>query len=209
MCPNATDLLRIDKFARSSIKRQKACAIWLTGLSGAGKSTIATLADQVLFSRGNHTYILDGDEIRSALNKDLGFDALARSENIRRVSELARLMVDSGLIVLCALISPFRHDRSLARSRFAPGEFYEVFVDAPLPVAEARDPKGLYQLARRGEIRGFTGIDSEYEPPEFPDLHLRTDSCTPTDAVASIIKLLENNKIIGINHRSVPSDVDL
>ncbi|WP_154731464.1 adenylyl-sulfate kinase, partial [Burkholderia pseudomallei] len=105
MCPNATDLLRIDKFARSSIKRQKACAIWLTGLSGAGKSTIATLADQVLFSRGNHTYILDGDEIRSALNKDLGFDALARSENIRRVSELARLMVDSGLIVLCALIS--------------------------------------------------------------------------------------------------------
>ncbi|MGG1946845.1 adenylyl-sulfate kinase [Trinickia sp. NRRL B-1857] len=196
MHSNTTNSICIDKFARSSIKQQKACAIWLTGLSGAGKSTIATLTEKALFSLGKHTYILDGDEIRSTLNTDLGYDAIARSENIRRVSELARLMVDSGLIVLCALISPFRRDRELAKLRFAPGEFFEIFVDVPLSVAESRDPKGLYRRARTGEIRGFTGIDSEYEQPKSPDLHLHTDNCTPEEAVAIIIDLLINNKII-------------
>src|SRR5262249_8206192 len=150
----------VDKTARSAIKRQKPCVLWLTGLSGAGKSTIANLVEKKLYAMGYHTYILDGDNVRHGLNKDLGFTAADRVENIRRIAEVARLMLDAGLIVLTAFISPFRAERRMARSLVKEGEFVEIFVHAPLSVAEHRDPKGLYRKARRGEIMNFTGVDS-------------------------------------------------
>ena len=176
----------VDKAARAALKGQKACVLWLTGLSGAGKSTIANLVEKKLHGMGRHTYILDGDNVRHGLNKDLGFTAEDRVENIRRIAEVARLMVDAGLIVVTAFISPFRAERRMARSLLGEGEFIEVFVDTPLKVAEERDPKGLYRKARRGEIKNFTGIDSPYEEPEAPEIRIDTTTVTPEDAVERI-----------------------
>jgi len=166
--------LDVDKAARAAVKHQTPRCLWFTGLSGAGKSTIANLAEKKLLAQGRHTYLLDGDNVRHGLNKDLGFTAEDRVENIRRVAEVARLMTDAGLIVLVSFISPFRAEREMARALFEPGEFLEVFVDTPLAEAERRDVKGLYAKARRGELRNFTGIDSPYEPPQAPELHLHT-----------------------------------
>lgn len=162
----------VSKQSRSELKGQKPLVIWFTGLSGAGKSTLAGALEQALAVEGKHTYLLDGDNVRHGLCGDLGFDDAARQENIRRVGEVAKLMVDAGLIVLTAFISPFRAERDLVRNLLGTDEFVEVFVDAPLSVCEERDPKGLYKKARAGEIRNFTGIDSAYEAPEQPEIHL-------------------------------------
>jgi bifunctional enzyme CysN/CysC len=166
--------LDVNKATRAAQKGQRPCLLWLTGLSAAGKSSIANLVEKRLHASGRHTYLLDGDNIRLGLSRDLGFTAEDRVENIRRVAEVARLMVDAGLIVIAAFISPFRAQRRMARSLFESGEFIEVFVDVPLSIAEQRDPKGLYRKARRGEIKNFTGIDSPYEPPENPEIRVDT-----------------------------------
>ena len=168
--------LDVDKQVRARQKGQRACVLWLTGLSGAGKSTIANLIEKRLTAQGRHTYLLDGDNVRHGLNKDLGFTAQDRVENIRRVAEVSRLMVDAGLIVLVSFISPFRSERRMARELFAPGEFLEVFIDTPLAEAERRDVKGLYKKARRGELKNFTGIDSPYEAPEAAEIRIDTTS---------------------------------
>lgn len=165
---------------------QRPGCIWFTGLSGAGKSTIADLVERRLFAEGRHTYLLDGDNVRHGLNGDLGFTEADRAENVRRVAEVARLMVDAGLIVLVAFISPFRAERAFARSLFAEGEFIEVFVDTPLEVCERRDPKGLYAKARTGQLPNFTGIDSAYESPENPDVRLQTNG-RAADACADLV----------------------
>ena len=167
--------LDVDPAARARIKGQTPRVLWFTGLSGAGKSTIANQVEKRLHARGCHTFLLDGDNVRHGLNRDLGFTDEDRVENIRRVAEVARLMVDAGLIVLVSFISPFRAERQMARERFAPGEFVEIFVDVPLEVAESRDVKGLYRKARAGQIPNFTGIDSPYEAPQAPELHLYAD----------------------------------
>ncbi|MDQ3206488.1 MAG: adenylyl-sulfate kinase, partial [Pseudomonadota bacterium] len=164
----------VDKAARARIKHQSPRCVWFTGLSGAGKSAIANLVDKRLLALGHHAYVLDGDNLRHGLNKDLGFTDEDRVENIRRVAQVARLMTEAGLIVLVSFISPFRAERRMARELFAPGEFIEAFVDTPLAVAEQRDVKGLYAKARAGEIPNFTGIDSPYEKPESPELVLDT-----------------------------------
>ena len=169
-------------------KASTPCIIWLTGLSGAGKSTIANLVERRLHDQGCHTYLLDGDNVRHGLNKDLGFTASDRAENIRRVAEVAKLMVDAGLIVIVAFISPFSSERQMARALVEPGEFFEIYVDAPLHVAEERDPKGLYAKARRGELANFTGIDSPYEPPASPDLRIDTTSLDPAEAAEAILE---------------------
>jgi bifunctional enzyme CysN/CysC len=165
----------IDKTVRATSKGQQPTCLWFTGLSGAGKSTIANLVERKLHALGYHTYLLDGDNVRHGINKDLGFTPEDRVENIRRIAEVAHLMVDAGLIVLVSAISPYRSERRSARELFAEGEFMEVFVDAPLAICEERDPKGLYRKARAGEIRNFTGIDAPYERPESPDVHLLTE----------------------------------
>ena len=183
--------LTIDKRARASSMRQHPLVLWLTGLSGAGKSTISNLVECELHGRGHHTFLLDGDNVRHGLNSDLGFTEADRVENIRRVAEVARLMTDAGLIVLVSFISPFRAERRAARSLFEPGEFVEVFVDVPLEVAEQRDPKGLYKKARRGQLNNLTGIDSPYEPPEDPELRIDTTELLPDEAAQAIIDLLE------------------
>jgi len=188
--------LDVDKPLRARLKGQKACVLWLTGLSGAGKSTIANRIEKRLAAAGRHTYLLDGDNVRHGLNKDLGFTAQDRVENIRRVAEVARLMVDAGLIVLVSFISPFRSERRMARELFAPGEFYEVFVDTPLAEAERRDVKGLYRKARRGELKNFTGIDSPYERPESPEIRIDTTTLSADEAAARVIGHLEARKVI-------------
>jgi bifunctional enzyme CysN/CysC len=180
----------VDKGVRAQLMGQQPGVLWFTGLSGAGKSTVANLVEKKLAALGRHTYLLDGDNIRHGLNKDLGFTEADRVENIRRVGEVAKLMVDAGLIVLTAFISPFRAERRLARSLLAPGEFLEIFVDVPLAVAESRDPKGLYAKARRGELKNFTGIDSPYEPPEEPELRLDTTALDAEVAAERVIALL-------------------
>jgi bifunctional enzyme CysN/CysC len=180
----------VDKAARARSKAQTPRCVWFTGLSGSGKSTIANLVEKRLHALGHHTYILDGDNVRHGLNKDLGFTDEDRVENIRRVAEVARLMTDAGLIVLVSFISPFRAERRMARERFAEGEFVEVFVDVPLEVAEARDVKGLYRKARAGQIPNFTGIDSPYEVPEQPELHLRADRDTPETMARLVLDAL-------------------
>ena len=168
--------ITVNQAARAQLKQQQPRCIWLTGLSGSGKSTLVNLLEQRLHQDGRHTYVLDGDNLRHGLNRDLGFTEADRVENIRRVAQVARLMVDAGLIVLVSLISPYRADRAMARSLFAEGEFVEVFVDAPLATCEQRDVKGLYAKARRGELKNFTGIDSPYEAPLAPEVHLQVDT---------------------------------
>jgi len=165
---------RIDKAARSRRNGQKPCVLWFTGLSGAGKSTIADALECRLHQMGFLSYLLDGDNVRHGLCRDLGFSDADRVENIRRIAEVARLFVDGGVMVLTAFISPFRSDRAAARALLEPGEFVEIFVDTPLAECERRDPKGLYRRARAGEIHHFTGIDSPYEPPLHPEIHLDT-----------------------------------
>jgi bifunctional enzyme CysN/CysC len=188
----------VDKRARSSQKSQQACVLWFTGLSGAGKSTIANLVEKKLFAINRHTYLLDGDNVRHGLNRDLGFTDVDRVENIRRVGEVARLMADAGLIVLTAFISPFRAERQMVRELMGEGEFLEVYVDTPLGVAEQRDVKGLYKKARQGQIKNFTGIDSPYEPPENPDIRVDTTSLSAEEAADLIVaKLEEMGKLSG------------
>ncbi len=184
--------LEINQAKRAEQKGQTARCIWLTGLSGSGKSTVASLLEKRLHALGRHTYVLDGDNVRHGLNRDLGFTEADRVENIRRVAEVARLMVDAGLMVVVRFISPFRSERRMARSLFAPGEFMEVFVDAPLAVCEGRDVKGLYAKARAGLLQNFTGIDSPYEAPECPEVHLLAAELDPEACVARIVSALEN-----------------
>ncbi|HTV16418.1 MAG TPA: adenylyl-sulfate kinase [Acidobacteriaceae bacterium] len=181
----------IDKGARARQKLQKPVCLWFTGLSASGKSTIANLVEKRMFASGRHTYMLDGDNVRHGLNRDLGFTESDRVENIRRITEVARLFVDAGLVVMVSFISPYRAEREFARSRFEAGEFVEVFVDTPLAECERRDPKGLYAKARRGELANFTGIDSAYEPPESPEIHLDTTKQSLEQCVDRIFAFLE------------------
>ena len=182
--------LSIDRPAREKLAGHRGRVVWLTGLSGAGKSTIASAAEQLLHDQGLRTYILDGDNVRHGLSKDLGFTVADRVENIRRIAEVAKLMMDAGIIVLTAFISPFRAERDMAKSLFTPEDFLEIFVNTPLAVAEARDPKGLYKKARRGELPNFTGIDSDYEPPMQPDLRLNTDDRSVDDCAKALAEMI-------------------
>jgi len=192
--------LDVNKSARAEQKNQKAVTLWFTGLSGCGKSTIANLVEKRLLDLGRHTYTLDGDNLRHGLNKDLGFTNADRIENIRRIGEVAKLMVDSGLITLTSFISPFKAERRMARDLMEDGEFIEIFIDTPLEVCEQRDVKGLYAKARRGEIKNFTGIDSDYERPENPELTIETTKISAEDAAELIVDYLEkNNYLTGAN----------
>jgi bifunctional enzyme CysN/CysC len=182
----------VGKASRAAALGQRPAVLWFTGLSGAGKSTIANLVEKKLQALGRHTYLLDGDNVRHGLNRDLGFTDAERVENIRRVGEVARLMADAGLIVLVSFISPFRSERRMARDLVEVGEFVEIFVDTPLAMAEARDVKGLYAKARAGELRNFTGIDSPYEAPEAPEIHIRADLVSPQAAADDIVAWLES-----------------
>jgi bifunctional enzyme CysN/CysC len=181
----------VDKKARGALLGQRPAVIWLTGLSGAGKSALANQLQQSLHRRGRAVYVLDGDNLRHGLCRDLGFTDADRVENVRRVAEVARLMVDAGLIVITAFISPFRSERDLARSLVGAGEFIEVHVDAPLAVAESRDPKGLYAKARRGELPNFTGIDSPYESPLAPEVHVDTSALDSESAARAVLQWLD------------------
>ena len=186
----------------TSTEREKAfghgsCVLWLTGLSGSGKSTIAAEVESVLLSKGVHAYVLDGDNIRHGLTSDLGFSDEDRTENIRRIGETARLFADAGMVVITAFISPFRKDRDRARSLLEPGKFFEIFTRCPLDICEGRDPKGLYAKARAGQITDFTGIDSAYEEPLYPELVLDTGELSIDKCAVQIIALLEKSGIIG------------
>ena len=182
----------MDKPRRAALKGQRPACIWLTGLPGAGKTTIAVALEARLHALGRHTYLLDGDRLRTGLNRDLGFSAQDRNENIRRAAEVAHLMVDAGLIVICAFISPYREERRAARALFAPGEFVEVYLDTSQAVCEARDPKGHYARARRGEIAGFTGIDGSYEVPQAPELRIDTATIALDDCVARLVGAMQS-----------------
>ena len=188
--------LDLDKATRAAMNAQRPVVLWFTGLSGAGKSTIANLVEKRLYSLGRRTYLLDGDNVRHGLNRDLGFTDADRVENIRRVAEVAKLFVDAGLIVLTAFISPFRAERQMARALMGEGEFLEVFIDTPLDIAEARDVKGLYKKARAGQLKNFTGIDSPYEIPEAPEIHIQTTPLTPEEATERIIAHLWEQRIL-------------
>lgn len=188
--------ISVDKRARAELMGQRPCVLWLTGLSGAGKSTIANGVERKLHAMGRHTCLLDGDNVRRGLNRDLGFSDADRVENIRRIAEVSKLMVETGLIVIASFICPFKSERRMARALFEPGEFIEVFVDAPLAVAEIRDPKGLYARARRGEIENFTGIGSPYEPPETPELHITTADVSVDEAVELVLEALRRQGIL-------------
>jgi bifunctional enzyme CysN/CysC len=189
--------LDVDKRARAAQKRQRPCIVWFTGVSSAGKSTIANLVERRLYSMGHHTYLLDGDNVRHGLCKDLGFTAADRVENVRRVGEVASLMLDGGLIVLCSFISPFASERRSVRGLVDEGEFFEVHVDASLDVAETRDAKGLYRKARGGELINFTGVDSPYEPPENPELHLDANVLAPEESAQQVIDMLQAAGVLG------------
>ena len=187
------EAMDIDKASRAEAKGQKPVILWFTGLSGAGKSTVANLVEKQLHARGNHTITLDGDNVRHGLNRDLGFTEADRVENVRRVSEVSKLMLDAGLITLSSFISPFRSERKMARDRVETDEFCEIFVDTPLAVAEQRDAKGLYKKARAGEIKNFTGIDSPYEKPQNPEIHLQMEDLSAEEAAGIIVGWLEQN----------------
>jgi bifunctional enzyme CysN/CysC len=182
--------LEISRDHHAKVKGQKPAVLWLTGISGAGKSTLGNLIEKRLAALGRHTFLLDGDNIRHGLNRDLGFTDADRIENIRRVSEVVKLLTDAGLIVITAFISPFRSERQIIRQMMAPGEFYEVFVDTPIEHAEARDVKGLYKKARAGLIKNFTGIDSPYERPEQPELRVDTTKMTLKQATDAVVAML-------------------
>lgn len=193
----------ITKEKRETLLNQKPCIVWFTGLSGSGKSTIANAVEQELFKRGIKTYLLDGDNVRHGLNKDLGFSELDRIENIRRIGEVSKLFVDSGLIVLTAFISPFKSDRQIARSLVEYDEFIEVFIDTPLEICESRDPKGLYKKARNGAIKNFTGIDSPYEIPQNPEIHIKTENKSIQECVDIIFSHLSRFGYIKSNENNV------
>jgi len=184
--------LIVDRTDRASQKGQQPTVLWFTGLSGSGKSTIANLVDQALYERGHHTYTLDGDNVRHGLNRDLGFTKEDRIENIRRIGEVAKLMSQAGLIVMCSFISPYRAERQMVRDLLDDDEFFEIFIDTPLAIAEDRDVKGLYKRARAGEIKNFTGIDSEYQPPVSPDLRIDTTKTSAADAAEQVLDLLRS-----------------
>ena len=188
--------LDVNKEARAGLKGQKPCVLWFTGLSGSGKSTIANLVEKQLLRAGRHTYLLDGDNVRHGLNRDLGFTDADRVENIRRVAEAAKLFVDAGLIVLVSFISPFRSERRMARELVKGDEFVEIFVDTPLEVCMSRDPKGLYKRAEAGQIKNFTGIDFPYEPPEKPEIHVKTVDFEPEAAADLIIARMRDARIV-------------
>jgi len=183
----ATDISREQ---HAALKNQRPAVLWLTGLSGAGKSTIANLVEKKLARMNRHTFLLDGDNVRHGLNKDLGFTEADRIENIRRVGEVAKLLTDAGLIVITAFISPFRAERQMVREMMSPGEFFEIHIDTPLAEAEKRDVKGLYKKARAGQLKNFTGIDSPYEPPESAEMHIDTTALTPDQAATLIVDRL-------------------
>ena len=190
--------LDVSRASRAQMNRQRPCVVWLTGYSGAGKSTIANLVEKKLFSLGSRTYLLDGDNVRHGLNKDLGFTEQDRVENIRRVAEVAKLMVDAGLIVLVSFISPFRAERDAARALMGEGEFFEVFVDTTLAAAESRDVKGLYKKARAGALKNFTGIDSPYEPPVSPEIHIDTSRLNAVQGADLIIETLARHGVLRV-----------
>lgn len=183
----------VDKSIRSFMKKQRPCLLWFTGLSGSGKSTIAGAVESALAERFQHTYLMDGDNVRHRLCGDLGFSEKDRVENIRRVGEVAHLMVDAGLIVLTAFISPFKSNREMVRKMLAAGEFIEVHIDTPLHVCESRDPKGLYKKARAGEIKDFTGIDSPYEAPDEPEIRIINHNISVQDAAMQVIAYLDQH----------------
>ncbi len=183
-----TQSTKVTRTQREGILRQRACVVWFTGLSGSGKSALAAGLERDLFEKGHLTYLLDGDNIRQGLNKDLSFDAAGRAENIRRLSEVAALMADAGLIVLTSFISPFRADREMARRTVGTERFIEVFVDCPIEVCEQRDVKGLYKKARAGEIADFTGISSPYEVPLHPDVVIKTAGTSLDDSVVLLVE---------------------
>ncbi|PLR96831.1 adenylyl-sulfate kinase [Bacillus sp. T33-2] len=186
----------VSKGDRQRLNQHKSCVLWFTGMSGSGKSSIANEVDRRLYSLGKRSYVLDGDNIRHGLNKGLGFSREDRVENIRRIGEVSKLFADSGVIVLTAFISPFAEDRNRVREIFPSGEFIEIFVDCPLSVCEQRDPKGLYQKARKGEIREFTGIDSPYEPPSTPELVIESHKYSIDECAHLVVGYLRENGII-------------
>ena len=186
----------IDKKSRAAQKNQRPCLLWYTGLSGSGKSTVANAVDAMLFDHNCHSYLLDGDNVRHGLNGDLGFSDIDRIENIRRISEVAKLFIDSGTIVSTAFISPFATDRALAKAMLEAGEYIEVYIDTPIDVCEQRDPKGLYKKARAGEIKDFTGIDSTYDVPEQPAIHVKTAEKSIEQCAKQIIDFLIEHKYI-------------
>ncbi|ESP91933.1 MULTISPECIES: adenylyl-sulfate kinase [Pseudoalteromonas] len=186
----------VEKTHRSELKGHKPVILWFTGFSGSGKSTVANALESALHQSGVHTYLLDGDNVRHGLCKDLGFSDTDRVENIRRVGELSKLMVDAGLVVLTAFISPFQAERDMVRNLVGEGEFVEVFLDTPLEVCEQRDPKGLYKKARAGEIKNFTGIDSDYQPPVAPEIRLNTGENSLEQSVQQLIDYLKDKNII-------------
>ena len=186
----------ISKQQRAEQKSQRPCLLWYTGLSGSGKSTIANAVDAKLFARGCHTYLLDGDNVRHGLNGDLGFSDDDRIENIRRISEVSKLFVDSGVIVSTAFISPFASDRAMAANKLEQGEFIEVYIDTPIEICEQHDPKGLYKKARAGEIKDFTGISSGYDVPTTPQIHVKTDESSIEECTDQIINYLIKNGFI-------------
>lgn len=187
----------VDREARAAAHGHRGAVLWLTGLSGSGKSTIGHRIERMLVDRGAFAYVLDGDNVRHGLNRDLGFSPDDRIENIRRIGEVSRLFADAGGLVISAFISPYREDRDRIRRLTQPGEFIEVYVDTPLEVCEARDPKGLYKKARAGEISGFTGLDAPYEAPLEPEVHLKTMELTVDEAASQVIRYLEQQQIVG------------
>ena len=192
--------VEVDKRARSAMNSHRPAIIWFTGLSGAGKSSIANLVERRLHTSGIRTYLLDGDNVRHGLSKDLGFTDADRIENMRRVAEVARLMIDAGMVVLVSFISPFRDEREVARSMVEENEFCEVFVDVPLEIAEARDVKGLYKKARDGRLQNFTGIDSPYEPPTDPEVHILTAEIDPATAAEMVVNRLYTMGVLDQHH---------
>jgi bifunctional enzyme CysN/CysC len=192
--------LLVGKTQRAALNKQKPAILWFTGLSGAGKSTIASIVEQRLHARGHHTALLDGDNVRHGLNRDLGFTEADRVENIRRVGEVAKLMVESGLVVLCSFISPYRAERDMIRSLVEPGEFIEVFVDTPIEDCIERDPKGLYAKAKAGQLKNFTGIDAPYEAPEKPEIHLHTLDQTPEQLSEIVLRALADREVVTSEH---------